>query len=157
MKLLLLMRHAHAEDRAATDFDRPLSERGRQQADAVGTALAEANLLPEVILASAALRTTTTAELVAARLPHAPAVQTSQGLYCSSVEEQREALRSCGAAAGVLLIAHNPGVAEHLYALSGSADCPPATCVAFEVELDDWAELSSQTVVREVRRFEGSA
>ncbi|NNJ27184.1 SixA phosphatase family protein [Alienimonas chondri] len=155
MKLLLLMRHAHAEGRAATDFDRPLSPRGLLEADAVGDALAAANLVPDVILASAALRTKTTAERVAARLPDAPAVQTLQELYGATAEEQREALRTCGDAGRVLLIAHNPGIADHVAELSGPTRCPPATCIAFEAALDDWMEFTPQTATTEVRRIGG--
>ncbi|MFH5805665.1 SixA phosphatase family protein [Alienimonas sp. DA493] len=156
MKLLLLMRHAHAEDRAATDFDRPLSARGRAEADAVGDALAEANLLPEAILASPALRTATTAQRVAARLPDAPPVQTVPTLYGAGVLEQREALRTCGDVDSVLLVAHNPGVADHLAELGGApVRCPPATCVAFEIPVDDWANLGPHAAATEVRRVGG--
>ncbi|QDT15200.1 phosphohistidine phosphatase [Alienimonas californiensis] len=150
------MRHAHAEDRAATDFDRPLSDRGLAEADAVGDALAEANLLPDVVLASPALRTATTAQRVAARLPGAPPVQTVPTLYCAGIAEHRAALQTCGNADAVLLIAHNPGVADHLAELGGvPIPCPPATCVAFEIPVDDWANLGPHVEATEVRRVGG--
>ncbi len=147
------MRHAHAADEAATDFDRPLSARGLLEADAVGDALAAANLLPGVILASPALRTKTTADRVAARLPGAPAVQTVPALYGATPAEQRAALRTCGDAAAVLLIAHNPGVADHLIQLGGPTRCPPATCVAFEMNVDDWSQFGPDVAATEVRRM----
>ena len=165
VKLLLLMRHAHAEvgspGGAATDFDRPLSARGLAEADAVGDALAAANLLPDVILASPALRTRTTAERLAARLPGAPPVRTVPALYGATVAQQRDALQTCGAAGAVLLVAHNPGVAEHLEALcrkepgGGPVRCPPATCAAFEVAIDDWASFGPHATATEVRRVGG--
>ena len=145
------MRHAHAQDRGPTDFDRPLSERGRAEAGAVGTRLAAANRTPDVILASAALRTRTTAELVAARLPGAPPVQALQDLYGAPPEDLRAALTTCGNAATVLLIAHNPGVADWMQELGGAPiRCPPATCEAFEFDLADWAELTATTPARGV-------
>jgi len=156
MKLLLLMRHAHAADRAATDFDRPLSPRGLEEADAVGDALVAANLLPDVILASPALRTKTTAERVAARLPGTPPVQTVPALYSGAPEDHRAALATCGDAGAVLLVAHNPAVAEHLHALNdGPVPCPPSTCAAFEVTADDWATLSSGPAAKSLDVFYG--
>ena len=152
------MRHAHAADGsaagAATDFDRPLSDRGRAEADAVGAALAAAGYAPDVILASAAVRTRETADRVAARLPAAPPVRCAQELYGADPAEHRAALAACGPAGCVLLVAHNPGVADHLDRLRGaSRPCPPATCAALELDVDDWADLGPGTAAKEVAAF----
>ena len=158
MKLLLLMRHAHAADGfasgAATDFDRPLSDRGRTEADAVGAALAAAGYAPDVVLASAAVRTRETADRVAATLPAAPPVRYLQGLYGADPAEHRAALAGCDPAGCVLLVAHNPGVAEHLDRLRGSsAPCPPATCAAVELAIDDWADFGPGTAAEAIAAF----
>ena len=148
MKLLLLTRHAHAEDPgpangAATDFDRPLTDRGRAEADALGDRLAVAGFAPDVILASAAVRTRETAERLAARLPDAPPVRAVRALYGATPAGHRAALAACDPAAAVLLVAHNPGVAEHLATLCGGpVRCPPATCGAFELDLSAWADFA---------------
>ena len=149
MKTLLLMRHAHAEDHAATDFDRPLSARGEAAADAAGAALAAAGLLPDVILASAAARTAATAQRVAARFPAAPPVQSVQSLYCGTPDDHRAALADCGTAAVVLLVAHNPGVADHLEELAGApVPCPPATCGVCDFGAESWTSLGPATAFR---------
>ena len=151
MKTLLLMRHAHAVAEAATDFDRPLSARGEAEADAAGDRLAAAGLVPDVILASAAVRTKTTARRVAARLSsrngaNAPPVQLLQELYCGTSADHRAALADCGAAAVVLLVAHNPGVADHLAQLAGEpVPCPPATCGVCELDVPAWGRLTGAT------------
>ena len=153
MKTLLLMRHAHAEDGfapgAATDFDRPLSPRGESEADAAGAALAAAGLRPDVILASAAARTAATARRVAAKLDAAPPVQLIQNLYGGTPEDHRAALADCGAASVVLLVAHNPGVADHLEALAGRpVPCPPATCGVCDFEAASWADIREPAAFR---------
>ena len=156
MQLLLLMRHAHAVapggfaagggTGVATDFDRPLSDRGRAEADAAGDRLAAAGFAPDVILASAAVRTAETARRVAARLPAAPPVQLMQQLYGGTPADHRAALATCGDAATVLLVAHNPGVAEHLELLSGDRfPVPPATWAALEVDVTAWPDMNGST------------
>ena len=150
MKTLYLMRHAHADDGfasgAAADFDRPLSARGEAEADAAGAALAAAGVAFDVILASPAARTAETARRVAAKLPGAPPVQFVQALYGGTPGDHRAALAECGPAAAVLLVAHNPGVADHLAQLAGEpVPCPPATCGACELAVGDWAELADAT------------
>ena len=151
MKTLYLMRHAHAADRGPTDFDRPLSARGEREADAAGDRLAAAGLFPQVILASAAVRTAATARRLAARLfeddpANAPPVQLLQELYGGTPDDHRAALAACGGAGSALLVAHNPGVADHLEQLAGEpVPCPPATCGVCELDVAGWGELNGET------------
>ena len=151
MKTLLLMRHAHAADRGPTDFDRPLSDRGEREADAAGDRLAAAGLFPQTILASAAVRTAETARRLAARLfrddpANAPPVRLLQELYCGTPADHRAALAACGGSDSVLLVAHNPGVADHLEQLAGGAvPCPPATCGICEFDVTGWDQLNGET------------
>ena len=62
MRRLILFRHAKAEPRAAgeDDFDRPLAERGREDAALVGQALARQGFAPDAALISPARRTAET-------------------------------------------------------------------------------------------------
>ena len=152
MKTLLLMRHAHAADEAPTDFDRPLTEAGRRAADAAGDRLAAAGTPPDVILASAAARTAETARRVAAKFPAAPPVQLLQKLYGGTPGDHRAALSRCGGAAVVLLVAHNPGVADHLETLAGEpVPCPPATCAAVELDCETWDRFDERTPAKVLR------
>ena len=69
---LILVRHAEAipvgDSAAPTDFDRPLTELGRQQADALTKAIAKLKLPLGVVLTSPLLRAVQTAEPLAAIL-----------------------------------------------------------------------------------------
>ncbi len=64
---LWLLRHAHAGDPGTWDGPddlRPLSARGRRQAERVGRLLAAAAALPDVVLSSPLVRARETAEIV---------------------------------------------------------------------------------------------
>jgi phosphohistidine phosphatase len=65
---LHLLRHAHAGDPAkwrGLDADRPLSDRGRDQARRLGSLLAAAGFAPDAIMTSPKLRAAETARIVA--------------------------------------------------------------------------------------------
>ena len=65
---LCLLRHAHAGDGATwvgDDEVRPLTEKGRRQAERLGRLLAAAGYLPDAVLASPLARARETAEIVA--------------------------------------------------------------------------------------------
>ena len=75
---LHLLRHAHAGDPMRwhrDDSERPLSERGIRQAEAMGTFLAAAAFRPDVILASPKVRAAMTARLVAERVGTSVAIE----------------------------------------------------------------------------------
>jgi phosphohistidine phosphatase len=148
MDRLILMRHAKAERRAASggDFERRLTEEGRSDAALVGRALAKDNLIPAVVLVSAAQRTVDTWEALKAAFPKARA-QMLQSLYNATPLAILDALE--GVTAGtVMLIGHNPGIHELAVGLlreggAGSAVLakiasrfPTATAVAFTVDVN---------------------
>lgn len=70
MKTLILIRHAEARSQrlGQSDFDRVLSPRGEDEAQATGAALLHHRRVPELIVSSSAARTTATAHLIARRL-----------------------------------------------------------------------------------------
>ena len=112
MKRLLLFRHAHAVREAQADRDRPLSERGRVDAAAVGRELARKGLLPGLVLCSPAIRTRQTLEAVTADLG-TPAVVMVDEIYDARVGTLLDLLREQSDEAGpVMVIGHNPGLEE---------------------------------------------
>ena len=74
MKTLFLLRHAKSSwsEPGLADFNRPLNERGRRAAPLIARYLAHCDLLPDLILCSAALRTRETLALMLPGLPAAP-------------------------------------------------------------------------------------
>ncbi|MFT5126686.1 MAG: phosphohistidine phosphatase [Rhodothermales bacterium] len=75
---ILVMRHGAALPRQAAgvdyDVERPLAQAGSAHSRKVGATLFAAGLVPETVIASPAVRTQTTAELVCRQFPEPPQI-----------------------------------------------------------------------------------
>ena len=123
---LHLLRHAHAGDPMkwnGPDDVRPLSEKGRLQAERLGLLLADASFEPDAIAASPKLRALDTARLVATPLGLPVRVVDALGgpLDVESVEALLDAL---GNPSRPLLVGHDPDFSELAAALAGVAELP---------------------------------
>ena len=80
---LMLLRHAKSSwaDTGQDDLDRPLNERGKHAAVAVGRYMASNGLVPQLVLCSPARRTRETWGLVAGELPATPEVLFAAEIY----------------------------------------------------------------------------
>ncbi len=145
MNTLLILRHAKAVSHADRDDDRALTPRGEDDACRVGAHLAAEGLIPDLILASDALRTLQTARLVAQGCGLAQEhVQANGILYMAQVSVLVEELRNVSDDVDtLLLVGHNPD----LHALAewlGADDLPsfPTAALArFSVDSDTWDDL----------------
>ena len=117
-----LLRHAHAGDPATwegPDDVRPLSEKGRQQADRLGRLLAAAGFVPDAMLTSPRLRAVQTAEIVADHL--SVAVRITPGLAGFLDLGALEALlEEAGSPVRPVLVGHDPDFSDLLVSLTGS-------------------------------------
>lgn len=114
-RTLIVMRHAQAVMPWGTsDFDRPLTATGREQAPAAGRWLVEQGVVPEMILCSAALRTRQTCTWVCDALGEkAPTASLDERLYnCAPSELLRAVNRTPETVRSLMVIAHYPGVQE---------------------------------------------
>lgn len=106
---LFLMRHAKSswDSPLLADHDRPLNNRGRASAKALGTWLKENGYVPDAVLSSTAKRTHETFEgLDLALMP-----TYTKALYHAGASQMLEVLRGAQGAC-VLVLGHNPGIAE---------------------------------------------
>ena len=124
MKTLYLLRHAKSDwsDGTIADFDRPLNHRGHKAAKAIGTAMRERGIEPDLVLASPAIR----AQETLARVQHAYGAQfpvTNEPRIYQAVPRTLIAIvRDAPDRAGrLLMVGHNPGFHELLLELA--ADC----------------------------------
>jgi phosphohistidine phosphatase len=121
---LHLLRHAHAGDPlkwTGPDEVRPLSERGRGQAERLGLFLAKAGFEPDAILSSPKVRALETARLVATplRLP-ARVVDALAGPL--DIDTLEELLDASGNPVRPLLVGHDPDFSVLAAELVGVAD-----------------------------------
>lgn len=109
-----MLRHAKsAWPDGVPDHERPLATRGRRDAPAVGRAMADADLLPDLALCSTAVRARETWELAAEQWGTPPPVRHDGRLYGADVSELLEAVREVPEhVRTLLLVGHNPGLEE---------------------------------------------
>lgn len=145
MKTLFLLRHARAENAATglSDLDRALSERGKEEAQTIGTLLKQENVKLDFVLCSTAKRARETAELVLAAAELAASVRYDERIYEASPFQLLEVISEIEADASVaLVVGHNPGIAELLELITDRAE-PMATCTLAKIDLDarEWSRI----------------
>ena len=155
MKTLLLLRHAKSswKDTDVADHDRPLNARGKDDAPRMGKLLRQQTLTPEVIVSSTATRARRTADAVADRCAFDGSVHLEPRLYLAAPGAILEVLRQVGGdAKRVLVVGHNPGLAELLVRLTGKVEMFPTAALAqIQLPIDGWKELRSSTRARLVK------
>ncbi len=147
MKRLTLVRHAKSSWRNPDlpDFERPLNNRGEQDAPLMGRRLAERNLAPDLLLVSPARRTRLTAEAIAEQLAVATTrITFDERIYLATAGELIKLLQAIDEERrDVLLVGHNPGITDLAnYLVGGRLENVP-TCGIFSVELPltSWRHL----------------
>ena len=114
MPALYLLRHAKSDwsDLTLPDEQRPLSDRGRRDANHVAAFLRRTHIEPDLVLCSAARRTRETLDLVRTGLEHSE-VQIDSDLYGASATALLDRLHGVPErVSSVMLIGHNPGLQE---------------------------------------------
>jgi phosphohistidine phosphatase len=126
MKRLILTRHAKSawDDPSMADHDRPLNERGQAAAADLGQWLASRGYVPGEVLCSDALRTTQTWNGIAPALPGTPILHLKPALYHAGADVMLAVLQH-GASDTVMMIGHNPGIAEFAARLVASPPMNP--------------------------------
>jgi len=112
---IVILRHAQAEPGAAAqrDFDRALSERGRDEAKAVARWFSEHGLRFDRVVSSPAARARETAELA---VPAGTSVELDAAVYDATPGTLLTVLDRHAGGGRTLLVGHNPGL-EQLVAL----------------------------------------
>lgn len=113
MKKLILTRHAKSswDDLSMMDHERPLNKRGRKASQAIGEWLSRNDHLPEETLCSSAKRCQETWSFISQSCVLPPDPQIIKRMYLPAPETLYEILKRANADS-VMMIAHNPGIAE---------------------------------------------
>jgi len=153
---IVVIRHAKAEQAAPTDFQRPLSDRGRADAAALGGWLRGEGIVVDQALVSAALRTQQTWAAIADAAGWEVAPNLDEGLYAAGPETALDIVRgTLDECRALVLIGHNPTVGYLAQMLDdGEGDQSATTemamgyptCAATVLSYDGaWAALGEQT------------
>ena len=135
------MRHAKSswDDPALGDHSRPLNARGLRDGPRVARALEARGWSPGRIVASDAVRARSTADKVAHALHDAPKVELDPGLYHASASYILNLARRRVGDAPLLLVGHNPGMADAVSRLAETnLDMPTASVALFQNRGGGW-------------------
>ena len=129
---LVIVRHAEAEQAAATDAERALAASGHDDARAGGAWLAGRSVRPDHALVSAARRAQETWASLAAGAAWEVEPEVSRSLYTAEPETALDLLREVPAeAAAVVVVGHNPTMASLAHLVDdGTGDEAAATDLA---------------------------
>jgi phosphohistidine phosphatase len=146
MKTLFLVRHAKSnrDDPSLPDRDRPLDDRGRQDAPKMGKRLAKRDVKPDLLLTSPALRALTTAQLIAEEIDYKRKdIVVDDRLYASSAEDLLAVIRALDKKLNrVMLFGHNPEFTDLAHGLSSEIiDMPTSAVVEFDFDTKAWSDV----------------
>ena len=153
MKRLILTRHAKSswDDPLTPDHDRPLNERGKAAAADLGQWLASRDYVPGEVLCSDALRTRKTFSGIAPALPGTPVLELKPALYHAGPDVMMAVLRHAKADV-VMMIGHNPGIAEFAARLVAHpphspdfARYPTGATLVVDFDVADWGQVAFGT------------
>jgi phosphohistidine phosphatase len=156
MKTIYLLRHAKSswKDDGIEDIDRPLAKRGKAAARAMRRHLAESKVKPAQILCSPARRTRDTLAIVQGGFASAVPVRFEKGIYMAEAQALLRRLKRLGDSIGsVMIVGHNPGLAELALSLTDGRESEPRrdlaakfpTCALAVIhsEVERWGDLGT--------------
>ena len=115
-RTLIMVRHAKSSwaNPLQSDFDRPLNDRGKTDAPAMGEKLKKLGISPDLIVSSTAKRTRQTAKKLAAALGYdEEAIKWEEKLYhCIPSVLEEVIYEASDKVKTLLIVAHNPGITE---------------------------------------------
>lgn len=123
MKTLFLLRHGKSDwnGDGESDHERPVAQRGRRAAKALGRFLANADQVPQRVLSSTAVRARTTAELAAEAAAWEQPVELVGELYLCTPRVVLEVVARLPATVdSAMLVGHEPTWSEATELLTGA-------------------------------------
>lgn len=153
MLQLHLLRHGKAVKFTdePSDFQRHLNKQGTAQANVLGYMLNQRNYKPDQIIASSAVRTAQTAEIVRHHL-NGPSIEYHADLFLAERPLILHRINKTGKGKNLLYIGHNNGISDLVSWLTGK-QTTLSTCqlAVIEFHVDDWNLISGQTgILKEI-------
>ena len=158
MRRLMLLRHAKSDwsKPGVPDHDRVLNARGREAAPKVGAYMVRHGLQPDLVVASTATRVRETLDLLLPALKAVPKVVRDARLYEADPGTLLRLARDTPpGVATLLMVGHNPGLADFAALLVGAGDArararlaekfPTAALAVIDFPFDGWSALQPKS------------
>ena len=151
MKTLFLLRHAKSswDNPNLSDFQRPLNNRGIQNAIELSSFFIKKGICPDIVLVSSSHRTLETLELAGKHFSN-DTINIKDVIYHASVETLVNLLETQENEETLLLVGHNPSMHYLAEILTGSRIDKFPTCALAEIQLTtSWVDIrkASHTLV----------
>jgi phosphohistidine phosphatase len=157
MLRLLLFRHAKtAREAGGGDHDRPLTTRGEEDSKRIGSYLKDEQLLVDLAIASDSRRTRQTLDLALKAADQHPKTRLDRAVYLAEPHTLLDVIRRTPADVHTLLmIGHNPGMADLATLLTGFGDryafarmntkFPTAALAVLDFPVERWEEVAEHS------------
>ena len=151
MKTLILVRHAKSswKQPELSDFERPLNNRGRNDAPRMGKLLHELKILPDILISSPANRAATTARILAEAMGFPLSdIQYIDHIYEAGVHTLYDIVRGIdNNYVNAMIVGHNPGLTFLANSLSNHSITNLPTCGIYAINLPNspWNETSEDS------------
>lgn len=150
MKKIILIRHAKSswDNPWLSDHDRPLADRGLQDAPIMAKRLKKRKIQAEIILCSTATRAVETAKIIAKELEFPVSeIILEENLYHASPNKILKYIHLQKDSKDILfIVGHNPGLNELIEHLGGKLDnLPTSGQFGFLAKIDRWSEFGPKT------------
>lgn len=143
------MRHAKSSwsNMRLSDHERPLNDRGKNDAPRMGQMLKDEELVPQLIISSTAVRALSTAEAVALAADFDGELKTTRHFYHADPDTYIHVLQTVDDAFNcVMVVGHNPGMAELVEDLTGAREhFTTANIAHVELPIDSWSAFTEDT------------
>lgn len=146
MKKLIIVRHGKSSwEFDVRDHDRPLIQKGIDDAHSIGNALKELNAAPDLILSSTAARALQTATILTEFVDYQlNKLKIKRELYTFDWSEQLAVVKNVDSDINTcMIVSHNHGLTE-LAGIIGSehfSNIPTTGVVMIEFPVDDWTQI----------------
>lgn len=147
MRQLTIVRHAKSswDMPELEDFYRPLNARGVKNAFAMGDALAERGIFPDLMVSSPAVRAINTAIIIARKIDFPQQrIESNDRIYEAGTEDLFKLLSDVNDSIGhVMLFGHNPSLTSLINRLQPAPldNLPTCGVYAIGLPIETWAEV----------------
>ncbi|MBN8584742.1 MAG: histidine phosphatase family protein [Ignavibacteria bacterium] len=149
MMNLFLCRHAKSSwsEPGLADKERPLNERGKNDAPLMGNILKNKQEFPDLIISSPAKRALKTAKLIAEKLDYKTKnIEVNKNLYMAGINEFIDVISNINKDhKNVMLFSHNYGITDFANYISNSdiQNIPTCGIVKISFVIKNWQEIQN--------------
>ena len=145
MKTLLLLRHAKSswKDSDLQDFERPLNGRGQKAAETIARFIRKKKIVPDLLLSSPAVRARETIETIIKIASLKSELRFDERIYEASLQRLLEIVSEIDDdRKKVVLVGHNPGMAELLQRLTDRVEhMATGTLAKIDLKVASWTKV----------------